>query len=217
MGSAKVRKPMKLTQRRIDLLQCPAGKKDALVFDDEQKGLDVRVTTSGAKSYLAQYALARAKRRIPLGSCGAISLAAAREATKSILGDVAKGRDPAAERKEAGLRAKREALTLDGLIEQWAALHLSGKRANYSVSAVSALRRAFARRLESPAADLDRAAAVRALDDLAKNGKVQMAASTARYGSALFGWAVKRGSCRLESVRGRADRPANPARPRSLR
>ena len=184
---------MKLTQRRIDLLECPAGKKDALVFDDEQKGLGVRVTASGAKSYLAQYALAGAKRRIPLGSCGAISLAAAREATKAILGDVAKGRDPAAERKEAGLKAKREALTLDGLIEQWAALHLSGKRANYSAAAVSALRRTFARRLEAPAADLDRAAAVRALDDLAKNGKVQMAASTARYGGALYGWAKRRG------------------------
>jgi integrase len=176
------------------LLQCPAGKKDTLVFDGEQKGLGVRVTASGAKSYLAQYALAGAKQRVPLGSSGAISLAAAREATKAILGDVAKGRDPAAERKEAGRKAKTEALTLDGLIEQWAALHLSGKRANYSAAAVSALRRTFARRLEAPAVDLDRVAAVRALDDLAKNGKVQMAASTARYGSALFGWAVKRGS-----------------------
>jgi integrase len=193
---------MKLTQRRIDLLQCPAGKKDALVFDGDQKGLGVRVTASGAKNYLAQYARAGAKRRVPLGSCDAISLAAAREATKAILGDVAKGRDPAAERKEAELKARREALTLDSLIEQWAALHLSGKRTNYSASAVSALRRVFARRLEAPAADLDRAAAVRALDDLAKNGKVQMAASTARYGSALFGWAVKRGSVALNPFEG---------------
>ena len=185
---------MKLTQRRIGLLECPEGKKDALVFDGEQKGLGVRVTASGAKSYLAQYALAGSKRRVPLGSCGAISLAAARDATKAILGDVAKGRDPAAERKEAELKAKREALTLNGLIEQWAALHLSGKRANYSAAAVSALRRTFARRLEAPAADLDRAAAVRALDDLAKNGKVQMAASTARYGGALYAWAKRRGT-----------------------
>jgi hypothetical protein len=30
---------MKLTQRRIEDLGCPAGKKDALVFDDEQRGL----------------------------------------------------------------------------------------------------------------------------------------------------------------------------------
>ena len=193
---------MKLTQRRIGLLECPGGKKDALVFDDEQRGLGVRVAASGAKNYLAQYALAGGKRRVPLGSCDAISLAAAREATKAIMGDVAKGRDPAAERKGAGLKAKREALTLDGLIEQWAALHLSGKRANYSTAAVGALRRTFARRLESPAADLDRAAAVRALDDLAKNGKTQMAASTARYGSALYGWAKRRGTVSVNPFEG---------------
>ena len=38
---------MKLTQRRIEDLECPAGKKDMLVFDDEQRGLGVRVTASG--------------------------------------------------------------------------------------------------------------------------------------------------------------------------
>jgi hypothetical protein len=34
---------MKLTQRKIEQLKCPVGKKDALVFDDEQRGLVVRV------------------------------------------------------------------------------------------------------------------------------------------------------------------------------
>ena len=98
---------MKLTQRRIDDLECPAGKKDVLVFDDERRGLGVRVTASG-KSYLAQYTIAGSKRRMPLGSCSAISLAAAREAVQAILGDVAKGRDPAADRKEAARKAKEK-------------------------------------------------------------------------------------------------------------
>jgi integrase len=35
---------------------------------------------------------------------------------------------------------------------------------------------------------------VRVLDDLAKDGKAPMAGATARYGSSLFGWAVKRGA-----------------------
>ena len=38
---------MKLTTRRIETLECPAGKKDVLVFDDEQRGLGVRVTAAG--------------------------------------------------------------------------------------------------------------------------------------------------------------------------
>jgi hypothetical protein len=38
------------------------------------------------------------KRRIPLGSCSAVSLAKARNAARATMGDLAKGIDPAAER-----------------------------------------------------------------------------------------------------------------------
>ena len=39
--------------------------------------------------------------RLPLGACSALSLSSAREAAAAIVGDVAKGKNPAAERKEA--------------------------------------------------------------------------------------------------------------------
>jgi integrase len=164
-----------------------------LVFDDEQRGLGVRVT-AGGKSYLAQYSFGGQKRRLPLGSCLAISLSDARLAARQIVGAVAGGKDPASDRKAAALDAKRKALTLGALIDQWEKLHLSGKRPNYAGAASSALRRSFGKLLESPATALDRAAMVRVLDDLAKDGKAPMAGATARYGSALFGWAVKRGT-----------------------
>jgi hypothetical protein len=41
---------MKLTWRKIEGLECPAGKKDALVFDEEQRGLAVRLTAGGGKT-----------------------------------------------------------------------------------------------------------------------------------------------------------------------
>jgi hypothetical protein len=187
---------MKLTQRRIESLKCPAGRRDMMVFDDEQRGLAVRVTGGGGKTFLVQYGIGGDKRRVPIGSCSAISLAAARDAARGILGDVARGRDPAAERKAALLAAKRkaEASTLAALIEQWEALHLAGKRSNYATAAVQTIRRVFARELGRPAADLNRASVVRTLDSLATDGKAQMAGMAARYGSALYGWAVKRGS-----------------------
>ena len=50
---------MKLTQRRIEDLSCPAGRRDTMVFDDEQRGLGVRVTAGGGKSYVAQYTFRR--------------------------------------------------------------------------------------------------------------------------------------------------------------
>ena len=40
---------MKFTLARIDALKCPEGKRDMLAFDDEQRGLAVRVTASGGK------------------------------------------------------------------------------------------------------------------------------------------------------------------------
>jgi integrase len=169
-----------------------------LVFDDEQRGLGVRVTASGGKTYLAQYNWHGQKRRIPLGNCNAVSLAKARDAVRLIMGDVAKGVDPAAVRKKAAAEARRnaahEALTLAALLSDWQALHLAGKRPSYAAETVRALRNAFSRYLDLPAAELDRATAVKTLDAMARKGSVAMAARTAAYGKAAYGWGVKRGA-----------------------
>jgi integrase len=182
---------MKLTLNRVDSLKCPEGKRDVLVFDDEQRGLGVRVTAGGGKTYLAQYSWHGQKRRIPLGSCSALSLAKARKAACGIMGDVAKGIDPAAERKNA---KAREALTLAALLSDWQALHLASKRPRYAAEAVRAVRNAFPRYLDLPAADLGRATIVKTLDAMARKGSAAMAARTAAYGKAAYGWAVKRGA-----------------------
>src|SRR5271163_2791438 len=108
------RQTMMLTERKIECLVCPAGRRDMMVFDRKQAGLGVRVTASGGKNYLAQYSRGGVKRRIPLGSCAAISLAQARNAARAIMGEVAMGRDPAVERKEAAAQANR-AKTLGAL------------------------------------------------------------------------------------------------------
>jgi integrase len=189
---------MKLTQVRIDSLKCPSGKRDMLVFDDEQRGLGVRVTASGGKTFLAQYVFHGQKRRIPLGACNAVSLAKARDATRAIMGKVAQGIDPAAERKDAAAEVRRkaahDALTLASLIEEWRVLHLASKRPAYAAEAVRALQNAFGRHLDLPAAELDRAMIVKALDSMARQGRGAMASRTAAYGSAVYRWATKRGA-----------------------
>jgi integrase len=182
---------MKLTQRRIETIRCPAGKKDILVFDDEQMGLGVRVTAGGGKSFVAQYRHASTKRRIALGSCSAISLADARSAVQAIMGDVAKGLDPASDRKR---KAAHDALTLETLVGQWETLNLASKRERYAREAVRALRYTFASQLKTPAAELSRSVVVRVIDRLANDGRAAMASRTAAYGRACYQWAVKRGS-----------------------
>jgi integrase len=183
---------MKLTNRRIGELKCRDGRRDRLVFDDEQRGLAVRVTASGSKSYLAQYSIDGAKRRIPLGSFDAISLADARLAAQGIMGEVAHGRDPALLRK-ARARAAKDAISFGALIDQWSALHLKDRRESYRRAAVQMLRRTFARCLDRPVAGLDRPAILQALDAI-RIAKPIAAARSVSYGRACCQWAVDRGT-----------------------
>jgi integrase len=186
---------LKLTETQILKLTCPAGKKDVLVKDDGQPGLFLRVGANGGRSYLAQYSFAGTKRRIPLGN---LTLANARSAAAAILGEVAHGRDPSSDRKAKALETKRkatkDAFTLDVLLEQWAALHLAGSRASYSVEAVRAAREAFAAHLKAPAADLTRADVIAVLDKLTAAGSPHMASRAVSYGRAAFTWAMRRGT-----------------------
>jgi len=194
---------MNLTIRKIDQLTVDAKQRDRLVFDDTQRGLAVRVTATGGKTYLAQFTLHGTKYRVPLGSCSALSLAKAREATAVIMGEVAKGKNPALERKEAAAKARRAhgRLTLEQLIANWHRLHLAHLRSRYSSEATRALRHAFRRYLDQPAEELDRATIVRVLDGITRNSGTNgetrghaMSSRTAAYGRAAFAWAVKRGT-----------------------
>jgi integrase len=204
---------MRLTERKIETLAVECGRKDRLVFDDAQRGLAVRVTASGGRTYLCQYTLYGHKWRVPLGACSAVALSKAREAAAAVMGDVAKGRNPAADRKDAAAaeraRRARNRLTLRVLIEDWNRLHLAGRRPRYAAEAVRALHYAFAGHLDDAAEDLDRSAVVRALDGLIRrrNRKdrdgadkpkgAAMTGRTAAYGRAAYAWAVKRGVVRL--------------------
>ncbi len=204
---------MNLTERKIEKLATERGRKDRLVFDDEQRGLAVRVTSSGGRTYLCQYTLHGHKWRVPLGACSAVPLAKARQAAAVIMGDVAKGLNPAADRKEATAaeRAKRarNRLTLRVLIDDWNRLHLADRRASYAAEAVRALHYAFEDRLDDAAEDLDRGGVVRALDALtrrgqrkdgkgtSRNGGGAIRGRTAAYGRAAYAWATKRGAVQV--------------------
>lgn len=184
----------KLTERAIERLDCPPGSRDRLVFDSEQRGLAVRVVAAGSKSYLAQYVVAGRKRRVPLGSVDAISLAAARTAAATVMGQVAKGADPAGERKAAAVDAKvaaqRERMTLARLVEDWDRLHLAHRSARYRKDATEAMQRALKDWWTRPADRLDRRDVVAVVDRLTPS----VARALAAYGRACFTWAQRRGS-----------------------
>lgn len=58
---------VRLTEDRISKLACPPGKQQAFLWDTESPGLAVRVTATGAKSYIFESKLNRRTIRITLG------------------------------------------------------------------------------------------------------------------------------------------------------
>jgi integrase len=86
----------RLTKRAVDALQ--PGSPDYFMWDDELPGFGVRVWPSGRKVYVAQYRAGARTRRVKIGRHGALTVEEARKQAKAILGDVARGSDPATDR-----------------------------------------------------------------------------------------------------------------------
>jgi hypothetical protein len=187
----------KLTDRLLQSLKVPPGAKDRLLFDSECPGLGVRVTAAGSRVFIVQWhdRATGKKKREAIGVWGSITIAAAREAARAILGDAARGHDRVAdrERQKAAADASREEarLTLERLIVEWADKHLSQRRPGYSREAQRALRLAFKDDLRKPAAHLSRARVIAVLDGLAERGAT-IAGRTMAYGRSMYAWAVKR-------------------------
>ena len=133
------------------------------MFDDECRGLGVRVTAAGSRVFLVQWTnpATKEKKRLSLGTWGTGTIANARTAAKAVLGEVARGNDPIADRErqkqEAAAERAEAALSLNALVTKWASRHLASKRPKYAREAARALRYTFAKHLNKPAAHLTRA------------------------------------------------------------
>ncbi len=198
----------KLTERFIATLKPAEGQKDRLVFDTECRGLGVRVTVAGTRTFILQWTdpATRQKRREPLGAWGSITVDQAREAARIRLGDVAKGIDPRAVRIAKRAEAERERaaskLTLRVLLDDWSRMALKERRPSYRAEAIRAVSVAFAKHLDKPAHHLTRDMTVRVLDGLTEAGKAAMAGRTMAYGRACYAWAIKRGKVPLNPFMG---------------
>jgi integrase len=85
-----------------------------LVWDTIQRGLVIQVRPTGHRSWYVVYSHNKRSRWYKIADAGAIGLAKAREIANEIMYRVAKGEDPAAER-----RAERSTGTFDDLAERY--------------------------------------------------------------------------------------------------
>src|SRR5262249_21173644 len=78
---------------------------DKVHFDGDLPGYGLRVRGSGVHSLMVQYAIAGKTRRVVVGKLGSIDPGKACATAKDLLAQVRLGRDPAAERDRAKVRA----------------------------------------------------------------------------------------------------------------
>jgi integrase len=114
---------MRLTKHAIERAQPPTpGRKESFIRDDVVRGLGVRVTASGSKSFIFEARIKGRPRRLTLGPWPDLNLALARERAMEIRTAVAKGGNPHAAR----LAEKREATfgqLADRYMNEYARVH----------------------------------------------------------------------------------------------
>ncbi len=116
----------KLTKRVVEGVR--PREKEVFVWDNELPGFGLRVFPSGRRAYLVQYRHRRRTRRLTLGTHGVLTPAEARRAAREVLGDVARGKDPAAART-----ASQQAPTMADLAQRYLSEHASTKKKASSV------------------------------------------------------------------------------------
>lgn len=96
---------MKLTTMTVRSASLPAGKSEAIFFDDSVPGFGLRVREGGSRSFVFQYKVGAKQRRIALGSVAAIELGKARDTAKTLYARVRLGEDPAGDKAESKAKA----------------------------------------------------------------------------------------------------------------
>jgi hypothetical protein len=97
---------MRLNKSAIDSLPLPvpvppATRAQAFHRDDLLKGFAVRITATGARSFIVETKINGKTRRATLGKYPNLTVERARKLAQERLGMIAAGRDPEAEKREA--------------------------------------------------------------------------------------------------------------------
>jgi integrase len=92
---------MKLTAAIVRSAGIPAGKNEAIFFDDDVPGFGLRVREGGSRSFIFQYKLGSKQRRMALGTATALNFSNTRKTAEQLYARVKLGQDPASDKAEA--------------------------------------------------------------------------------------------------------------------
>jgi len=133
---------MKLTKRAIDNLIPRSG--EYFAWDDEIKGFGVRVSPSGRMTYLIQYRSGGRTRRVKISTTTILTPDEARSRAKELLGNVARGDNPAQD-----ISTYRKSPTVGALCDRFLEEHVAHRckpttQAEYKRSVDLIIKPAFA-------------------------------------------------------------------------
>lgn len=98
-------KIIRINKSAVDQAVAPQGKDQEFYRDDHLKGFALRVTASGVKSFVVETLINKKVRRITLGKYGQLTAEQARKEAMSLLGRIARGENPIAEKKLQKVKA----------------------------------------------------------------------------------------------------------------
>jgi integrase len=182
---------VKLTKLLID--RVIPGPRDQICWDSEQPGLHLKVTPAGKKVFFLYYRVlgaAKQQRRYKIGDYGAVTLHQARERARSLLGMVADGKDPAADRQQARQRLNSELVS--DLVSEFFSKHVAQNRSAAETERI--FKRDIVPRLGSRSIhSLKKPDVITLLEAIAERGSPIMANRTLAALRKFLNWCVARG------------------------
>ena len=111
---------MRINKSNIESLPIPKAIKDGQsaqkkYYDDNLKGFGVRVTSGGTKAFFVEKLINKKLNRLTIGRYPEISPDLARKKATELLGQIAMGKDPVAEKRAESMRA----ITLNDVFQEY--------------------------------------------------------------------------------------------------
>jgi integrase len=177
------RQPRRRRLTELFVRRLKGGQRTYLIWDELARHLVLRIQPTGARSWYAVYSRHGRPRWLHLGDASAIGLADARELSAEAMLAVARGGDPAADR-----RAERGAGTFAELAERYVEQHAKKKNKSWRQADALVRRHTLPRWAKLKASSITRAD-VKAL--MARIEAPIVANQVLAAVSAIFSWAVK--------------------------
>ncbi|WP_262273298.1 tyrosine-type recombinase/integrase [Microvirga yunnanensis] len=181
---------MRLTKPNVARLELPAGRAEAIFFDDSLKGFGVRIRAGGKRTWIVQYRIGTKQRRITLGTVEALDPDRARQAAKDALARAQLGSDPQIEKAEARARAS---LTMGMVVKRYLDVAAQRQRDRSFKATMRYLNQLWAPLHEISISRVKRAMVAVRLAEIARDHGPVTANRARQSLSTFFGWAMREG------------------------